>query len=272
MIPNDLQTFLQRFGKRQQKALFLTGAGISAESGIPTFRGNDGYWTIGSKNYTPMEIATNHMFKQFPKKVWRWVLHYFNNARHAQPNLGHEALVTIEKQLGNKRFTLVTQNVDGLHLLAGNSPANTYCIHGTLSHVRCDDCGEVYPFPEDLGHYTKDDIMPDEEWDKLTCPECRELLRPHVLFFDEYYNEAYYKYESAIEAAFATDLLVVVGTTGATNLPTIIFESVLKTSKPIIVINLEDSTFTRAVEKYRQGWVLKGKSGEILPTLAKFFV
>ncbi|WP_299459380.1 Sir2 family NAD-dependent protein deacetylase [uncultured Microscilla sp.] len=272
MIPKSLQTFLKQFGESQQKALFLTGAGMSAESGIPTFRGNEGYWTIGSKNYTPMEIATNYMFRQFPEKVWRWVLHYFNNVRQAKPNPGHQALATIETQLGNERFTLVTQNVDGLHLLAGNTPPNTYCIHGTLSHVRCDDCGEVHPFPQDLGHYTKNDIMPDEEWDKLACPECSELMRPHVLFFDEYYNEAYYKYESALEAAFHTDLLVVVGTTGATNLPLLIFETVLKAGKPIIAINLDDSTFTQTIEVYQQGWVIKGKSGEILPAMVRFFM
>lgn len=272
MLPNDLRQFLGDFYQSNQKVLFLTGAGISAESGIPTFRGDDGYWTIGSHNYTPMEIATNRVFKQYPRKVWRWVLHYFNNARHAQPNPGHEAIAHLEPLFGGKRFKLVTQNVDGLHLLAGNSPSNTYTIHGTLAHVRCSrSCDEIVPFPKDLGHYTKGDIMPEEEWDKLACPECSELMRPHVLFFDEYYNEPYYKYESAIRAAFEADLLIVAGTTGATSLPWLIFETVMTNHKPVIAINLEPTIFTQTVEINQLGWVLMGKSGEILPEIAKAF-
>lgn len=272
MIPQDLQDFLPKFRASNQKIMFLTGAGISAESGIPTFRDDDGYWTIGSKNYTPMEIATNRMFRQVPKKVWRWVLHYFNNARYAQPNPGHKTIARLETLFGKDRFTLATQNIDGLHLRAGNSLEKTYSIHGTLSHVRCSkSCNQVVPFPKDLGHYTKYEVMPEEEWEKLACPECSELMRPHVLFFDEYYNEAYYKFESALHAAIQTDLLVVIGTTGTTNLPWQIFETVLKNRNPIIAINLEPTTFTQTVEINEQGWVLLGKSGEVLPELEKYF-
>ena len=270
MIPQDLQQFLRDFYRSNRKVLFLTGAGISAESGIPTFRGDDGYWTIGSQNYTPMQIATNRMFRQYPRKVWRWVLHYFNNARHAQPNPGHEAIARLEPLFGSERFKLVTQNVDGLHLAAGNTHDNTYTIHGTLAQVRCShSCDQIIPFPADLGHYTKDDIMPEEEWDKLACPECSELMRPHVLFFDEYYNEPYNKYESALRAAFEADLLIVVGTTGATSLPWLIFETVMNNGQPIVAINLEPSTFTQTIEVNELGWVLFGKSGEILPEIEK---
>ena len=273
MIPQDLQQFLREFYHSDQKILFLTGAGISAESGIPTFRGDDGYWTIGSQNYTPMQIATQRMFHQFPRKVWRWVLHYFNNARHAQPNPGHDAIARLEPLFGSERFKLVTQNVDGLHLAAGNTFENTYTIHGTLAQVRCShSCDQIVPFPTDLGHYTKDDIMPEEEWEKLACPECDELMRPHVLFFDEHYNEPYNKFESALHAAFDADLLVIVGTTGATTLPLLIFETVMKNGKPMIAINLEPSTFTQTIEVHEMGWVLFGKSGEILPELEKAMV
>src|SRR5512134_2033190 len=100
--------------------LALTGAGISAESGVPTFRGKEGYWVVGSRNYMPQEMATRAMFDRAP----------------APPNDGHRALVAIDRALG-ERFTLVTQNIDGLHLRAGATPERTFCIHGDAGFVRC---------------------------------------------------------------------------------------------------------------------------------------
>src|SRR2546428_9434824 len=93
------------------RILVLTGAGISAESGIPTFRGKDGYWTVGSAVYQPQEIATFEMFSRVPEEVWRWYLWRFGVCRDARPNAGHAALVEMERALGD-RFTLVTQNID----------------------------------------------------------------------------------------------------------------------------------------------------------------
>src|SRR5690349_1125127 len=80
----------------------LTGAGISAESGIPTFRGEEGYWVVGSRNYMPQEMATQAMFQQAPEEVWRWYLYRFGVCRHAQPNAGHHALVALDRALGDR--------------------------------------------------------------------------------------------------------------------------------------------------------------------------
>ena len=118
------------------RVLVLTGAGISAESGIPTFRGREGYWVVGSRNYMPAEMATHEMFEAAPEDVWRWYLSRFGAVRGAEPNAGHHAIAALERALGD-RFTLVTQNIDGLHRRAGSSEARTYCIHGEAAFVRC---------------------------------------------------------------------------------------------------------------------------------------
>ncbi|NOS74904.1 MAG: RNA polymerase subunit sigma, partial [Methyloglobulus sp.] len=111
----------------------LTGAGVSAESGIPTFRGEEGYWTVGSRNYQPSEIATQAMFQRNPKEVWKWFLYRRGICEDALPNPGHLAIVKMEKLLGS-RFRLVTQNVDGLHLRAGSNIDRTYQVHGNLNY------------------------------------------------------------------------------------------------------------------------------------------
>src|SRR5919205_1139494 len=128
-----LATLLDEVRRARGRVIALTGAGISAESGIPTFRGKEGYWVVGPKNYMPLE-----MFERSPEEVWRWYLYRFGVCRGAQPNAGHRALVALERALGD-RFHLVTQNIDGLHLRAGATPARTSCIHGDAAFVRCAD-------------------------------------------------------------------------------------------------------------------------------------
>src|SRR6266540_4378744 len=129
----------------------LTGAGISAESGIPTFRGSEGYWVVGSRNYMPQEMATHEMFCRAPEEVWRWYLYRFGVCKYAQPNAGHRALVALDHVLGD-RFHLVTQNIDGLHLRTGGTPARTSCIHGDASFVRCaGSCAEGKLALPDMG-------------------------------------------------------------------------------------------------------------------------
>src|SRR5690606_10651146 len=109
------------------RILVLTGAGISAESGIPTFRGEEGYWRIGSRNYYPEELATRAAFSRMPDEIWGWYLYRRSVCRAASPNAGHLALAELERGLVERnegdRFLLVTQNIDGLHLRAGNSLA-----------------------------------------------------------------------------------------------------------------------------------------------------
>lgn len=219
----------------------LTGAGISAESGIPTFRGPEGFWTVGSRVYTPQEIATSAMFTREPEQVWRWYLQRLYSCREAEPNSGHRALVTMENRLGD-RFTLITQNIDNLHIRAGNSPQRTLQIHGNITQVRCARrCGEeLQPLPEEL---TANDT-PGDRFDLLRCNNCGGWLRPHVLWFDEYYNEEWFRADSALKTAATTDLLIIAGTSGATTLPNHIAALAMRNGIPVIDINIEPSPFS----------------------------
>ena len=123
------------FSDPEKQITVMTGAGISAESGIPTFRGPEGFWTIGSKNYHPQEMATYAMFKQNPDEVWKWYLYRLGICKDAEPNAGHFTISDMEQKLQD-RFTLITQNVDNLHLQAGNSEQRTLQIHGNVFFMR----------------------------------------------------------------------------------------------------------------------------------------
>jgi len=232
----------------------LTGAGISAESGIPTFRGPEGYWTVGSREYRPQEMATYAMFCQYPEEVWKWYLYRLGVCQDASPNDGHKALVELETYLQD-RFTLVTQNVDGLHLVAGNSLDRTYQIHGNVYYMRCaDECQtSIYPLPLELLPREKDQPITTEEKDLLSCPDCHARTRPHVLWFDEMYNEHYFRFDSAMQAAILTDLLIVAGTSGATTLPNHIAKTVLGRGKPVIDVNIEENPFSEMAKQSNGG-------------------
>ena len=136
----------------------------SVESGIPTFRGEEGYWTVGSAEYHPQEMATYAMFSQLPDEVWTWYLYRRTICRQAGPNAGHLALVELETLLAD-RFVLITQNVDGLHLQAGNSLKRTYQIHGNIDYMRCSaECStDIYPVPDEISPKAKGDHLTQAE-------------------------------------------------------------------------------------------------------------
>src|SRR5437868_5832739 len=123
---------LRTAAARPGRVLALTGAGVSAESGIPTFRGKEGYWTIGAREYHPQELATHAAFEQMPWSVWAWYLYRRGVCRRAEPNAAHVALVRLATALPD-RFALVTQNVDGLHRRAGSPDPQTFPIHGDIT-------------------------------------------------------------------------------------------------------------------------------------------
>jgi len=255
---------------RKGKITVMTGAGISAESGIPTFRGPEGYWTFGSKEYHPQEMATFKMLSQYPEEVWRWYLYRLGVCRGAEPNAGHYALVDMEAEFGD-RFTLITQNIDGLHLRAGNSPEKTMQIHGNVSYMRCmKECTpDVYPIPEEVPGKSKEDLFTETDRQFLTCPVCGAMTRPHILLFDETYNEHHYHFHSAIEAAQQTDLLIIVGTSGATNLPNQVAQAVYQLGGTIIDINIEENTFSDMAMRSGRGFFVQQSSGQALPELVE---
>jgi len=250
-------------------AVLLTGAGISAESGIPTFRGKEGYWRVGSKNYHPTEMATWSTFSQMPDEVWSWYLYRRSICRAAEPNDAHRAVVKLEEALGD-RFVLITQNVDGLHIRAGNTLDRTYQIHGNIDFMRCaDECTpKLYPIPDEIDvSWDKARKIDVVERERLLCPACGTRARPHVLWFDESYDEEHFRFESSLAAAGRASILVVVGTTGTTNLPNHIGSLVARRGAPMIFVNPEPTTFADMVEGNPNGLYIAGKAGEHLPGL-----
>lgn len=259
-VDATLKDLLDRGLEADGPIVVLTGAGISAESGIPTFRGEEGYWTVGSRNYHPMELATYEAFSRMPEEVWRWYLYRRSVCRRAQPNAAHRALVALEEALED-RFLLITQNVDGLHLRAGNTLARTYQIHGNIDFMRC---------PEEEPHLREVPLAIGEDWGKdtpfddraralLSC--CRRgLARPHVLWFDESYDEPLFRFESSLRAAARAALLIVVGTSGQTNLPLQVGAMVARRGAPMIVINQDESPFSRFAEESASGYFAQGSA------------
>jgi NAD-dependent deacetylase len=264
-----LQEILDDVRRSGGRVVALTGAGISAESGIPTFRGKEGFWVMGSRNYMPQEMATQAMFVMEPEQVWRWYLHRFGLVGKAAPNAGHQALVRLERGLGD-RFTLVTQNIDGLHRRAGALDEQTFCIHGDAAWVRCNhECGVGrLPLP---GLTVRDPHEPLSagERARLTCPGCGGWLRPHVLWFDECYDEENYRFESTLRAAEAADLLLVVGTSGATNLPMRVGQLCFSGGAALVDVNPEENPFSEMAERARRGFFARGSATERLPEIVE---
>lgn len=223
----------------------LTGAGISAESGIPTFRGKDGYWTVGSRVYHPQELATRTAFEQMPWEVWDWYLYRRGVCRRAEPNAAHRALARLD-------CALITQNVDGLHRRAG-SP-RLYEIHGNIDRMRCAaECTlEVHPMPDDV----------TDPRAQLVCPRCSGMTRPHVLWFDESYDEPRFFLETARRLAAEARTLIVVGTSAQTNLPWQIVTIALRASAHVIDINIEDNPFGDLAHR-----TIRAPAAEAIPAL-----
>lgn len=247
--------------------IWLTGAGISAESGVPTFRGADGYWTVGSTNYRAEELATQRAFAELPEEVWGWYLYRRGVCREAKPNLAHRALFDMERTAPD-RFLLVTQNVDGLHLRAGSSRERTFEIHGNIDFMRFGDADPV-PIPEGVDlDWPKGRAFSDTERALMTN-DAGELARPHVLWFDECYTERLYRFNSSLEAARECAMLVIVGTTGQTNLPVQMAESAFREGGIVVVINPEPNPFSEAVERTGEGLFLQGTAGEHVPRVVE---
>ena len=268
MIDSTLGHILAEIKPNRRQLTLLTGAGVSAESGIPTFRGADGYWAIGSKNYQPRQMGTMAMFQRQPREVWRWYLYRRGVCREARPNAGHAAIAQMEGLLPDC-FNLITQNVDGLHLRAGNTAAHTCQVHGNLNFMRCaQECGSrVYPIGDDIPGLGRQEDLSEQQWRQFTCPQCGGWLRPHVLWWDESYNETCYRFHTALDIARRTDVLIVVGTTGSTLLPGLVVEEVRNRNQVLVVIDIEANAFSRTALSYPKGFFVQAPSAAVLPAI-----
>jgi NAD-dependent deacetylase len=251
---------------RDGRLVVVTGAGVSAASGIPTFRGEEGYWTVGSKEYRPEEMATWGSFQRMPDDVWQWYLYRLGVCRAAKPNGGHKALVEIEKSLGD-RFHLVTQNVDGLHLRAGSTLKRTHQAHGNIEYMRCaSKCTiELFPIPKRVKPKQKGEPLTKADKRALRCPKCGGRARPHILFFDECYDS--FLYMASTLAAKQADLLITVGTSGAASLPMRMATLARDNGAVLADVNLEPNPFSGlAVDA--GGFFCKGKADKVLTEIA----
>jgi NAD-dependent deacetylase len=256
---------------KEGHVLVLTGAGVSAESGIPTFRGKEGYWTVGSREYHPQELATHDAFTQMPWEVWAWYLYRRGVCRAAAPNPAHDALVRWDRALG-ERFGLITQNVDGLHARAGSPRERTFPIHGDINLMRCaNECAvERWPISEAVPSLGKGEAVTDAVKALLVCPRCGGMARPHVLWFDESYDEPRFFLDTARRLATKATLLVVAGTSAQTNLPWQVVTLAARAGATIIDVNVEDNPFADIAAE--SGGAVRGSAAAFLPALVDALV
>jgi NAD-dependent deacetylase len=227
--------------KASSRVVVLTGAGISQESGVPTFRGKDGLW----KEYRAEQLATLDAFQRDPELVWEWYDWRRGLIKPLNPNPGHYALVEMEKKIQD--FSLVTQNVDGLHRVAGSS--NPIEMHGTIWRVRCMECNRTF---ENRDVPIK--ILPK-------CEVCSGLLRPDVVWFGEALDEEVLrKIYSALQKV---QVMLIVGTSAVVQ-PAASFGLVAKRTAGAFVIELNRS---KTAQSSFFDLSIQGKSGELLPQL-----
>jgi NAD-dependent deacetylase len=228
--------------KNYKKIVFVTGAGISQESEIPTFRGNNGLW----RNYDPMKLATIDAFYDNPKLVWEWYNERRNNIFQAQPNPGHSAIAELEK---HTQVTVLTQNIDGLHKKAGSS--NVLELHGSIVKIKCSVCDyneeiltEIFDFPP-------------------LC-KCGNILRPDVVWFGEPLPQDVW--QNAIEFASQCDLMVIVGTSLVVSPANTLPLYAKQNNATLIEINPEKTEMSEKMDE-----IIRNTSVEILPKLVSLF-
>ena len=219
----------------------LTGAGVSAESGIPTFRGAGGLW----REHRPEDLATPEAFRRDPTLVWEWYDWRRGRIGDARPNPAHEALAAWEAHAGS--FDLITQNIDGLHAAAGSR--HPIELHGSIWRTRCTGCGEVsedrsVPLPE---------IPP-------SCGNCSALLRPDVVWFGESLDPDILA--AAVEAASRCELFLVAGTSSVVQPAASLATIALQSGAVVVEVNPERTPLTPLATHH-----LAGKAGVWLPGL-----
>ena len=229
--------------KKATRVAVLTGAGISQESGLRTFRdAQAGLWA----QYRPEDLATPRAFARDPKHVWSWYTHRRQAARGAQPNPGHYALVEMEKKI--PKFTLITQNVDGLHHAAGSK--NILELHGNVLNVRCSECGT---FANDW--IDDPNVVP-------RCAHCNGLLRPDVVWFEESLPRE--QLDVAVRATQNCQVFFSIGTSGVVQPAADLAYAAKAEGAVVVEVNADPTPLTSEVD-----FAFHGKSGKILPALVQ---
>ncbi|MBF0293117.1 MAG: NAD-dependent deacylase [Nitrospinae bacterium] len=234
--------FVRRL-KAAKRMVVLTGAGVSAESGLPTFRGAEGMW----KSFRPEDLATVEAFQRDPKLVWEWYDWRRGLVASAKPNAAHYAIARLEELF--EEFLLITQNVDGLHRVAGNKKIVE--LHGNIWFTRC--------FAEGTVRENRD--VPLKEIPPR-CPDCGSLERPHIVWFGEYINGALL--DKAWHESEKSDMFITVGTSGVIQ-PAAGMSGIARNSGAYVLeINLEKTPLY-----YTANHTVEMSGGIVLPEIVK---
>ncbi len=213
-----------RIIRSSHSAIAFTGSGISAEAGIPTFRGRDGLWN----KYRPEELATPEAFARDPLKVWKWYAWRIRLVLEAKPTVSHCVLAAMERE--DLLDAVITQNVDGLHQRAGSR--RVVELHGSILRARCTVCGAKWR----ITRAPSDDELP------LRCPKCGGLARPDVVWFGEPLPSDALR--EALALAARADAVIIVGTSGvvepAGSIPLVAYERGAR----LINVNAEPNRYT----------------------------
>ncbi len=228
--------------KNYKKIVFVTGAGISQESGIPTFRGNDGLW----KNHDAMELATIDAFYDNPKMVWEWYNERRKNIFQAQPNLGHKAIAELEKYA---QVTVLTQNIDGLHQKSGSSKVLE--LHGSIVKIKCSVCNY------------KEEILAEISSLPPLC-RCGNTLRPDVVWFGEPLPQDVW--QNAIDFASQCDLMIIAGTSLVVSPANTLPLYARRNNATLIEINPENTEMPEEMNE-----IIRKTGAETLPKLVSLF-
>ncbi|HEV2129649.1 MAG TPA: NAD-dependent deacylase [Longimicrobiaceae bacterium] len=247
MTPEGLERAADALAQAR-RVVVSTGAGMSAESGIPTFRdAQEGLWA----RFSPQQLATEAGFRANPRRVWSWYAWRRRRIESCVPHAGHTALVELEALVPES--TVVTQNIDGLHQAADSREVIE--LHGNIRRLKCLDRG--HPFTGELPPGAN-----EEESDPPPCPTCSSPLRPDVVWFGEMLPEDATR--RAWELAGRCDAMLVVGTSGtvwpAAELP----HGARRAGATVIEVGPQPSEITRAANVY-----LQGAAGRVLPALVE---
>ena len=233
------QSFINRL-LDSQSIVFFTGAGISAESGIPTFRGKDGIWN----KLKPEELANFDAFLRNPEMVWEWYSHRKKIIHESHPNPAHKSIAEMQNIFPD--VTVITQNIDNLHRRAGSS--RIYELHGNIERNYCIECKTFY-----------NDELPFV--DKIPrCTKCGGLIRPDIVWFGEYLPQD--QFEASVNKSKNCDLFFVVGTSGVVYPAASLIYTARENGAYIIEINIEETEISRLADKS-----FFGEAGKILPAI-----
>jgi NAD-dependent deacetylase len=267
MTNTHLQDIRQAVNQRIDEGgnvVVITGAGVSAESGLRTYRGDGGLWT--DDGASAMTRATAAYFVRYPERSWTWHLARRAEMRRARPNAAHHALADFDRLLGD-RFMLITQNIDRLHIKAGNPSERTVEIHGHIEGMRCSgDCEGVIPIPDVFDDWTEDHSIEGDSLELLTCPNCGLVTRPHVLWFDEFYDEATTGILTAQRAAATTSVCITVGTSGGVPIAERLAGIAWRAGATLIDVNPDDNRLRRHAV-WRGGVGVSSAASEALPEI-----